>query len=87
MLIFDLKVSRLIAQIDLSLIAGQLPIFPCFEKTLQYYYQQNQILHDFSLVFGPLSFGLFRDLTAAHFCLTNNSTAFLTTVFFYSRHI
>ena len=35
MLIFDLKVSRLIFQIDLGLIVGHLPIFPCFEKTLQ----------------------------------------------------
>ena len=66
MLIFDPKVSRLIAQIDLGLIVGQLPIFPCFEKTLQNYFQQNQILHEFSLVFGPLSFVLLRDLTAAH---------------------
>ena len=35
MLIFDLKVSRLIFQIDLRLIVGHLPIFPCFEKMLQ----------------------------------------------------
>jgi hypothetical protein len=35
MLIFDLKVSRLIFQIDLRLIVEHLPIFPCFEKMLQ----------------------------------------------------